>query len=244
MTVIMQSAMNQIVNIVRNGMTNAAAAVRNGASQMVTAMRSTGTQMVTAALSMVNQTVSAVRNGRGAMQSAGYYMAQGLAVGMKSALPEVTAAANQLVAQAEKAAQAKAKIHSPSRLFRDEVGWWIGAGISVGIDKSAAMVAKSVDFIKDLASPLDSDILTAGDFALSDMQASLSTTISVNHEPQTISYVNDNTANQNSLMAKMDELISHVRDGKRIYMDSRQVGNIIDRRLGQNTQLRSRTSWT
>ena len=244
MTVIMQSAMNQIVNIVRNGMTNAASAVRNGASQMVTAMRSTGTQMVTAALSMVNQTVSAVRNGRGAMQSAGYYMAQGLAVGMKSALPEVTAAANQLVAQAEKAAQAKAKIHSPSRLFRDEVGWWIGAGISVGIDKSAAMVAKSVDFIKDLASPLDSDILTAGDFALSDMQASLSTTISVNHEPQTISYVNDNTANQNSLMAKMDELISHVRDGKRIYMDSRQVGNIIDRRLGQNTQLRSRTSWT
>ena len=244
MTVTMQSAMNQIVNIVRNGMTNAAAAVRNGASQMVTAMRSTGTQMVTAALSMVNQTVSAVRNGRGAMQSAGYYMAQGLAVGMKSALPEVTAAANQLVAQAEKAAQAKAKIHSPSRLFRDEVGWWIGAGISVGIDKSAAMVAKSVDFIKDLASPLDSDILTAGDFALSDMQASLSTTISVNHAPQTISYVNDNTANQNSLIAKMDELISHVKDGKRIYMDSRQVGNIIDRHLGQNTQLRSRTSWT
>lgn len=243
MTVIMQSAMNQIVNIVRNGMTNAASAVRNGASQMAAAMRSAGTQMVAAANSMVNQTVSAVRNGRGAMQSAGYYMAQGLAVGMKSALPEVTAAANQLVAQAEKAAQAKAKIHSPSRLFRDEVGWWIGAGISVGIDKSAAMVAKSVDFIKDLASPLDSDILNAGDFALSDMQASLSTTTSVNHEPQTISYVNDNTANQNSLMAKMDELISHVRDGKRIYMDTRQVGSIIDRRLGQNTQLRSRTSW-
>lgn len=244
MTVTMQSAMNQIVNIVRNGMTNAAAAVRNGSSQMVTAMRSTGTQMVTAALSMVNQTVSAVRNGRGAMQSAGYYMAQGLAVGMKSALPEVTAAANQLVAQAEKAAQAKAKIHSPSRLFRDEVGWWIGAGISVGIDQSAAMVAKSVDFIKDLASPLDSDILTAGDFDLPDMQVSLATTTSVNHAPQTISYANDNTANQNSLMAKMDELISHVKDGKRIYMDSRQVGNIIDRHLGQNTQLRSRTSWT
>ena len=243
MTVTMQSAMNQISNIVRNGMTNAAAAIRNGSSQMVTAMRSAGTQMVTAAHSMVNQTVSAVRNGRGAMQSAGYYMAQGLAVGMKSALPEVTAAANQLVAQAEKAAQAKAKIHSPSRLFRDEVGWWIGAGISVGIDKSADLVAKSVDFIKDLASPLASDILTAGDFAMSDMQASLSTTTSVNHAPQTIRYVNNNTANQNSLMAKMDELISHVKDGKHIYMDGRQVGNIIDQRLGQNTNLGGRFAW-
>ena len=243
MTVTMQSAMNQVVNVVRNGMTNAASAVRNGASQMATAMRSAGTQMVAAARSMVNQTVSAVRSGRGAMQSAGYYMAQGLAAGMRAALPEVTAAANQLVAQAEKAAQAKAKIHSPSRLFRDEVGWWIGAGVAVGIDKSADRVAKSVDFIKDLASPLASDILTAGDFALSDIQASLSTTASVNHAPQTISYVNDNTANQNSLMVKMDELISQVKDGKRIYMDGKEVGRTVDRHLGQNTQLRSRTSW-
>ena len=244
MTVTMQSAMNQVVNVVRNGMTNATAAVQNGASQMATAMRSAGSQMVAAAQSMVNQTVSAVRNGRGAMQSAGAYMAQGLAVGMRSALAEVTAAANQLVAQAEKAAQAKAKIHSPSRLFRDEVGFWIGAGVAVGIDKSAARVAKSVDFIKDLASPLASDVLTAGDFALSDMQASLSTTASVNHAPQTISYVNDNTANQNSLMAKIDELISHVKDGKRIYMDGKELGRTVDRHLGQNTQLRSRTSWT
>lgn len=243
MTVTMQSAMNQVVNVVRNGMTNATAAVQNGASQMATAMRSAGTEMVAAAQSMVNQTVSAVRNGRGAMQSAGAYMAQGLAVGMRSALAEVTAAANQLVAQAEKAAQAKAKIHSPSRLFRDEVGWWIGAGVASGIDKSAARVAKSVDFIKDLASPLNSDILNAGDFALSDMQASLSTTASVNHAPQTISYVNDNTANQNSMMAKIDELISYVKDGKRIYMDGKEVGRTVDRHLGQNTQLRSRTSW-
>lgn len=243
MTVTMQSAMNQVVNVVRNGMTNATSAVQNGASQMAAAMRSAGTQMVSAAQSMVNQTVSAVRNGRGAMQSAGAYMAQGLAVGMKSALPEVTAAANQLVAQAEKAAQAKAKIHSPSRLFRDEVGWWIGAGVAVGIDKSAARVAKSVDFIKDLASPLNSDILNAGDFALSDMQASLSTTASVNHAPQTISYVNDNTASQNSMMARMDELISYVKDGKRIYMDGKEVGRTVDRHLGQSTQLRSRTSW-
>ena len=244
MTVTMQSAMNQVVNVVRNGMTNAASAVRNGASQMATAMRSAGTQMVAAANSMVNQTVSAVRNGRGAMQSAGAYMAQGLAVGMRSALAEVTAAANQLVAQAEKAAQAKAKIKSPSRLFRDEVGWWIGAGISVGIDKSAAMVAKSVDFIKDLASPLDSDILTAGDSALSDLQSSLSTTISVSHAPQSVQHNINNTSNQQRLIDKIDELLEETRRGRVIYMDGKEVGRTIDRHLGQNTQLRGRTSWT
>lgn len=244
MTVTMQSAMNQVVNVVRNGMTNAASAVRNGASQMATAMRSAGTQMVAAAQSMVNQTVSAVRNGRGAMQSAGAYMAQGLAVGMRSALAEVTAAANQLVAQAEKAAQAKAKIHSPSRLFRDEVGWWIGAGISAGIDKSAAMVAKSVDFIKDLASPLNSDILTASDFALSDIQESLSATVSVSHAPQSVQHTINNTSNQQRLIAKIDELLEETRKGRVIYMDGKEVGRTVDRRLGQSTQLRSRTSWT
>lgn len=243
MTVTMQSAMNQVVNVVRNGMTNAASAVRNGASQMTSAMRSAGTQMVAAAQSMINQTVSTVRNGRGAMQSAGSYMAQGLAVGMRSALAEVTAAANQLVAQAEKAAQAKAKIHSPSRLFRDEVGWWIGAGISVGIDKSAAMVAKSVDFIKDLASPLDSDILNAGDFALSDMQESLSSTISVSHAPQSVQHNINNTSNQQRLIDKIDELLQETRRGRVIYMDGKEVGRTVDRHLGQSTQLRSRTSW-
>ena len=244
MTVTMQSAMNQAVNVVRNGMTNATSAVQNGASQMASAMRSAGTQMVAAAQSMVNQTVSAVRNGRGAMQSAGAYMAQGLAVGMRSALAEVTAAANQLVAQAEKAAQAKAKIHSPSRLFRDEVGFWIGAGISAGIDKSAAMVAKSVDFIKDLASPLNSDILNAGDFALSDMQESLSTTISVSHTPQSVQHNINNSSNQQRLIDKIDELLEETRRGRVIYMDGKEVGRTVDRHLGQNTQLRSRTSWT
>ena len=243
MTVTMQSAMNQVVNVVRNGMTNAASAVRNGASQMASAMRSAGTQMVAAAQSMINQTVSTVRNGRVAMQSAGSYMAQGLAVGMRSALAEVTAAANQLVAQAEKAAQAKAKIHSPSRLFRDEVGWWIGAGISVGIDKSAAMVAKSVDFIKDLASPLNSDIFNAGDFALSDMQESLSNTISVSHTPQSVQHNINNTSSQQRLIDKIDELLQETRRGRVIYMDGKEVGRTVDRHLGQNTQLRSRTSW-
>ena len=243
MTVTMQSAMNQVVNVVRNGMTNSTSAVQNGASQMAAAMRSAGTQMVAAAQSMINQTVSTVRNGRGAMQSAGSYMAQGLAVGMRSALGEVTAAANQLVAQAERAAQAKAKIHSPSRLFRDEVGWWIGAGISVGIDKSAAMVAKSVDFIKDLASPLNSDILAADDFALSDMQSSLSSTISVSHTPQSVQHNINNTSSQQKLIDKIDELLQETRRGRVIYMDGKEVGRTIDRHLGQSTQLRSRTSW-
>ncbi|HEO7922208.1 TPA: tape measure protein [Streptococcus agalactiae] len=93
--------------------------------------------------------ISAVRlagiSGVGAMRGIGAMIGQGLASGMMSALGAVTAAANALVAQAERAARAKAMIHSPSRLFRDNVGRWIPRGMAVGIEKNTKYVDKSLD---------------------------------------------------------------------------------------------------
>ncbi len=63
----------------------------------------------------VNQAAAAVS--RLLFFSAGAYMGQGLAAGLNSALGAVTAA-NALVAQAERVAQAKAKF---TQLFRDQV---------------------------------------------------------------------------------------------------------------------------
>lgn len=148
-----QAFMNQIVSAVRNGMNQVVAAVRVGGAQMVSAMQSSGQQLVAVTQAAVNQAAAAARAGYGAFFSAGAYMGQGLAAGLNSALGAVTAAANALVAQAERAAQAKAKIHSPSHLFRDEVGWWIGLGIAEGIDNSAPVVAESLGSI---ASQVDS----------------------------------------------------------------------------------------
>lgn len=87
--------------------------------------------------------------GVGSMHSIGYYIGQGLASGMMSSLGAVTAAANALVAQAERAAQAKAKIHSPSRLFRDNVGIYIGQGVAVGIERSQKYVDNAMDSMFD-----------------------------------------------------------------------------------------------
>ena len=144
-----QAFMNQIVSAVRNGMNQVVAAVRTGGAQMVSAMQSSGQQLVAVTQAAVNQAAAAARAGYGAFFSAGAYMGQGLAAGLMSALGAVTAAANALVAQAERAAQAKAKIHSPSHLFRDQVGWYIGLGIARGIDESAPEVANSLDYIRD-----------------------------------------------------------------------------------------------
>ena len=41
-------------------------------------------------------------------------------------------------------------IHSPSRIFRDEVGKWIPAGMAQGIDKASGLVADSIDGLTDM----------------------------------------------------------------------------------------------
>jgi putative phage minor tail protein len=50
-------------------------------------------------------------------------------------LGSVIAATNEIVAQAERAARAKAKIKSPSRLFAANVGKYIPQGVAMGIAK-------------------------------------------------------------------------------------------------------------
>ncbi|HCT90533.1 MAG TPA: hypothetical protein DF613_03990, partial [Lachnospiraceae bacterium] len=60
------------------------------------------------------------------------YLAGGIAAGM-SASSAVTNAARKLVGDAKKAANKEAGIHSPSRVFRDQVGRFIPAGMALGM---------------------------------------------------------------------------------------------------------------
>lgn len=168
------SAMSQLNSAVRSAMTQAVSTMRSSMQQMVSVVRQSATQMTqagqqagrgvsngvtngirsgigsaTAAMSaMVNAIRSTAMAGAGAMVGIGAMIGQGLAQGMYSALGAVTAAANALVAQAERAAQAKAKIHSPSRLFRDNVGRYIAQGIAVGIEKNTSDVTDSLAYVQ------------------------------------------------------------------------------------------------
>lgn len=168
------SAMSQLNAAVRSAMTQAVSTMRSSMQQMVSVVRQSASQMTQAgrqagkgvsdgvtngirsgigsATAAMSAMVSAIRStgmsGAGAMRSVGAMIGQGLAQGMYSALGAVTAAANALVAQAERAAQAKAKIHSPSRLFRDNVGRYIAQGIAVGIEKNTSDVTDSLAYVQ------------------------------------------------------------------------------------------------
>lgn len=147
-----QSSMQAILTImisIGNQMKNQGRIIGQQTSQNIAQGISSGVGRATSAMNTLMSAVrSAGMSGVGSMRSIGVYIGQGLASGMMSALGSVTAAANALVAQAERAAQAKAKIHSPSRLFRDNVGRYIAQGIAVGIEKNTSDVTDSLAYVQ------------------------------------------------------------------------------------------------
>lgn len=69
----------------------------------------------------------------------------GIGVGAEEKKPSLTTKLKSIMSAAVAAAKAAAGIESPSTVFRDEVGKYMGEGIAVGIDRSTADVVKSVD---------------------------------------------------------------------------------------------------
>lgn len=148
----MSSSMQQMTNVVRQSasqMTQAGQQAGRGVSTGITNGIRSGIGSATSAMSsMVNSIRSAGMRGVSTMRYVGSMISQGLASGMYSALGAVTAAANALVYQAERAARARARIHSPSRLFRDNVGRYIAQGIAVGIEKNTSDVTDSLAYVQ------------------------------------------------------------------------------------------------
>lgn len=94
----------------------------------------------------VADVISNLRAGYTAAYSAGAYISQGFAQGMLSCLRMVTAAADRLSAEADRAMRAKAKIHSPSRVTRKDGNYW-GEGFRLGILDMARGIRKAAESI-------------------------------------------------------------------------------------------------
>lgn len=148
-----QSSMQMMLSVVRSTGSQMISQGRQTGQQtsqnIAQGIRGGGGQVRSAMSSLVNAAHSVGMSGAATMRYVGAMIGQGLAQGMYSALGAVTAAANALVAQAERAAQAKARIHSPSRLFRDNVGRYISQGMAVGILADAHKVDAAMGDVYD-----------------------------------------------------------------------------------------------
>ncbi len=108
--------------------------------------------------SAVTQINGAFSSGASQAYTSGQMIGLGLANGLNSALGAVEAAASQIVSAANKAVQAKAQIHSPSRLFAKTASF-LPLGVAKGIVDNLQPVKTASERMVDM-----SDVTVQGSF--------------------------------------------------------------------------------
>lgn len=123
------SAWNGITSSVRNGVNSVGNAVRNVKGQIVGAFNGAGSWLV----------------------SAGRNILQGLTNGIKGAIGAVLNTISGVAQKVVDTVKHILGIHSPSRVFRDEVGKMIPAGLGVGVEMNEKLAIRPVqNMISDL----------------------------------------------------------------------------------------------
>lgn len=147
-------------DIIWNAVSEAATAAANNAQKASEAYRKTGNEAMTAysqgitakkALAVQQsgqagaQAVAAVKRYQGNFTSVGANMMAGMASGINAGRSSVINAAANAAASALASAKARMGIHSPSSVFRDQVGKQITAGMALGISRNAIMAEAAAD---------------------------------------------------------------------------------------------------
>lgn len=117
----------------------------------ITSAVSNGIQSVSATVGRIRDTVlGAVSGAGGWLYDTGRQVISGLINGIGGAFQWVRNTISNLGSSLVGWAKGVLGIHSPSRIFRDEVGKWIPAGMAQGIDKASGLVADSIDGLTDM----------------------------------------------------------------------------------------------
>lgn len=147
------SVMNGIRSVVSSGMSS----VRSVVSSMMSAVRSAFSAGWNAARSVtssgINAAVNVVRSAASSMASAGRNFVMGFVNGIRGAIGAAASAAASMARAAMSSAKAALGIHSPSRVMRDEVGYYVAAGMAVGIRENADLVQKAATKMAQSAVP-------------------------------------------------------------------------------------------
>lgn len=132
------SAWNGITNTVRNGVNTVGNTVNNIGGKIKGAFSNAGSWLV----------------------SAGNNIIQGLINGIKGAIGNAVAAVKGAASSIVNAAKSALGIHSPSRVFRDEVGKMIPAGLGVGVEMNEKLAVRPVQSMISalLPSPLTGSV--------------------------------------------------------------------------------------
>lgn len=135
-------AWNTVRNLASSAWTGITNAVRNGVNNVANTVNGIGGRIR-----------GAFSNAGSWLVSAGNNIIQGLINGIKGAIGNAVAAVKGAASNIVNAAKNALGIHSPSRVFRDEVGRMIPAGLGVGVTMNEKLAVRPVQSMVDSLLP-------------------------------------------------------------------------------------------
>jgi tape measure domain-containing protein len=165
------SAMGGLATSISSAMSSAQSAVQGTCQQMTSILQQTASRMaeegrkagqesgkniaeglrsnegnVRSAMESIKNTIQSIGQSIVPVaQNIGAQVSNGVAQGMYSALGAVTAAANAIVNEVDRALRAKAQIHSPSRLTQKRTGHHLTGGVARGMIKNMPALNKALN---------------------------------------------------------------------------------------------------
>lgn len=139
------SAVSGTVNTVWSGLWNAVKGLASSAWNGITGAVGNGVNSVVATVKDIGGKIKGAFGDAGSwLKSAGTNIIQGLINGIKGAIGNAVAAVKGAASNIVNAAKSALGIHSPSRVFRDEVGRMIPAGLGKGVEANMRLAVNPV----------------------------------------------------------------------------------------------------
>ena len=152
-----KSVTSSVWNGIKSVVSSAASGIRSVVSSMMSSVRSVFSSGWSAAKSVTSSGIhgaaNIVRSVASSMVSAGRNFVMGFVNGIRGAIGSAANAAAHMARAAMNAAKAALGIHSPSRVMRDQVGYYVAAGMAVGMRDNADMVQKAANSLAQSAVP-------------------------------------------------------------------------------------------
>lgn len=140
------SGIRSVVTSVINGIRSTVSSIMNS----IKSVFSSGWNTVRSVTSSgIHGAANVVRSVAGGMVSAGSNFVMGFVRGITGAIGSAVQAAANMARAALNAAKAALGIHSPSRIMRDQVGYYVTEGMAVGILGNIKSVSHAMDRVAD-----------------------------------------------------------------------------------------------
>ncbi len=143
-----KEVVTSVGNAIKSTVTNAWNAIKTSVLNVVSNMKS----------SLQNKWNEIKQNVKNAFSASNFVelgknIVSGIISGISKKASDLFTSLTNLAGDALKAAKKKLKSNSPSKLFRDEVGQWIPAGIAVGVEKNLGYVTSALNNMVDTMVP-------------------------------------------------------------------------------------------